>query len=49
MNETLEIRLSKRINRKRSNVFLRADFDDLGGYDQVGRALRQLVRGGVNS
>jgi hypothetical protein len=38
--ETLEIRLSSRINRKRSDVFLRSDFDDLGGYDQVGRALR---------
>jgi hypothetical protein len=28
-------------------VFLRADFDDLGGYDQVGRALRGLVRKGL--
>jgi hypothetical protein len=44
--ETLEIRLSSRINRKRSDVFLRSDFDDLGGYDQVGRALRDLVRKG---
>jgi hypothetical protein len=44
--ETLGIRLLKRIDRKRGDVFLRADFDDLGGYDQVGRALRQLVREG---
>jgi hypothetical protein len=44
--ETLEARLLKRIDRKRSDVFLRADFDDLGGYDQIGRALRQLVREG---
>ena len=44
--ETLETRLLKRIDRKRGDVFLRADFDDLGGYDQVGRALRQLVREG---
>jgi hypothetical protein len=39
--ETLETRLLKRIDRKRGDVFLRADFDDLGGYDQVGRALRK--------
>jgi hypothetical protein len=44
--ETLETRLSNRIDRKRSDVFLRSDFDDLGGYDQVGRALRDLVRKG---
>jgi len=41
--ETLEVRLSKRIERKRGDVFVRADFGDLGGYDQIGRALRQLV------
>jgi hypothetical protein len=39
-------RLLKRIDRKRGDVFLRADFDDLGGYDQVGRALRQFIREG---
>jgi hypothetical protein len=44
--ETLETRVLKRIGRKRGDVFLRADFRDLGGYDQVGRALRQLVREG---
>jgi hypothetical protein len=44
MRQTLETQLSKRIDRKRGDVFLRADFEDLGGYDQVGRALRQLVR-----
>jgi hypothetical protein len=43
--ETLEARLLKRIDHKRGDVFLRADFGDLG-YDQVGRALRQLVREG---
>jgi hypothetical protein len=46
MNESLETRLLKRIGRKRSDVFLRADFSDLGGYDQIGRVLRQLVREG---
>src|SRR5438128_1308893 len=44
--ETLEARLLKRIARKRGDVFLRADFADLGDYDQVGRALRGLVRQG---
>jgi hypothetical protein len=45
--DTLEERLLKRIDdRKRGDVFLRADFDDLGGYDQVGRALRKIVREG---
>ena len=43
MKKSLESRLAKRIDRKRGNVFLRSDFSDLGGYDQVGRALRQLV------
>jgi hypothetical protein len=44
--ETLETRLLKRIDRKRGGVFLRADFAGLGGYDQIGRGLRQLVRKG---
>lgn len=44
--ETLETQLRRRIQRKRSDVFLRSDFDDLGGYDQVGRVLRSLVRKG---
>jgi len=46
MKGGLEARLLKRIGRKRGDVFLRADFVDLGGYDQVGRALHQLVRQG---
>ena len=46
MVRTLESRLLKRIAHKRGDVFLRADFDDLGGYDQVGRVLRLLVRRG---
>ena len=46
MRETLESQISKRIEQKRRDVFLRADFDDLGGYDQIGRTLRQLVRNG---
>jgi len=46
MRTTLETQLQKRIDRKHGDVFLRGDFADLGGYDQVGRALRQLVRRG---
>jgi hypothetical protein len=44
--ETLQTKLQKRIARKQGDVFLRADFEDLGGYDQVGRVLRDLVRKG---
>lgn len=44
--ETLEIRIQRRIVRKKSDVFLRSDFSDLGGYDQVGRVLRRLVNNG---
>jgi hypothetical protein len=45
--ESLQTRIMKRIDRKRGDVFLRADFKDLGGYDQVGRVLRELVRQGM--
>lgn len=46
MRETLETQLLKRIDRKCGDVFLRADFDDIGGYDQVGRTLGKLVKEG---
>ncbi len=46
-NNTLERKMARRIARKKSPVILREDFDDLGGYDQVGRALRSLVAKGV--
>ena len=42
MRNTLENRIFDRISRKRGAVLLREDFVDLGGYDQVGRALRKL-------
>ena len=38
--------LEKHLVRKRGDLFLRADFGDLGAYGQVGRALRGLVRKG---
>ncbi len=43
----LENRISYRVKRSASRVFLRADFLDLGGYDQVGRALAGLARKGA--
>src|SRR5215469_8988455 len=43
--ETLEGRMVKRISRKRGDAFLRADFEDVGGYDQVGRL--QRIRDGA--
>jgi hypothetical protein len=43
---TLEERIMLRISLKKDSVFLRNDFEDLGGYDQVGCALRLLTRKG---
>lgn len=42
-NKKLESKILARIVRKKESVFLRNDFFDLGGYDQVGRALKYLV------
>jgi len=39
----LERRIALRIARSKASVFLRGDFKDLGGYDQVGRSLRRLT------
>jgi len=44
--QSLKSRIKTRIQRSRRNVFLRSDFERLGGYDQVGRALRTLVAEG---
>jgi predicted nucleotidyltransferase len=44
MSRTLEARVVDRIRSLAAvNVFVRGDFADDGGYDQVGRALRQLA------
>jgi len=40
--QTLESRIRDKIRKSRRVVFLRHDFAALGGYDQVGRVLRQL-------
>jgi hypothetical protein len=45
-SKTLEGKIAVRIARKQSSVLLREDFDDLGGYDQVGRALLALTKKG---
>ena len=44
---TLEYRVFARVTRKSSSVFVREDFKDLGGYDQVGRVLRGLENDGL--
>lgn len=44
--ETLDMQVIKRIARKKGDVFLREDFADLSGYDQIGRSLRRLVAQG---
>jgi len=41
--KSLKERVAYRIARSKLNVFVREDFADLGGYDQIGRALRELV------
>lgn len=41
--EKLETRVLTRINREKSPILLREDFSDLGGYDQVGRALSKIA------
>ena len=45
-SKTLEGKMALRIARRQSAVLLREDFDDLGGYDQVGRALLMLIKKG---
>ena len=44
--KTIEDRILARISRMKSSVVLREDFIDLGGYDQIGRVLRQLAQKG---
>lgn len=45
-NSPLKQKIVQRLKRSKQDVFLRSDFADLGGYDQVGRALKQLVDAG---
>ena len=41
--KTLEGKIRTRLQRSKREVFMRKDFEDLGGYNQVGRVLRKLV------
>jgi hypothetical protein len=43
----VKAKIAKRIARTRRDVFLRADFADLGNYDQIGRGLAGLSAQGV--
>jgi hypothetical protein len=44
---SLKSKVATKVARSRREVFLRSDFDKMAGYDQVGRALRQLIAEGV--
>jgi len=44
IRDTIEGRVTYRIRRCKTPVFVRDDFKDIGGYDQVGRVLRGLVK-----
>lgn len=41
--QSLKKQVAIKVQRSRRNVFLRNDFVRLGGYDQVGRALKSLA------
>lgn len=44
IKNTLEAKVAYRVKRSKTPVFVRDDFKDIGGYDQVGRVLRGLVK-----
>ena len=44
--QTLKDKVNTKIDRSVRQVFLRSDFIRLGGYDQIGRALRDLAAEG---
>ena len=43
---TIKAKILKRINSVEHYVFMRQDFTDIADYDQIGRALRELVQDG---
>jgi|TARA_Y100000031_G_C8211383_1_gene381141 hypothetical protein len=47
VGKTLKSRVSYRVRRSSGSVFLRDDFSDLGGYDQIGRVLKGLAEKGL--
>lgn len=38
--------ITQKLNRSRRYVFERKDFEDIASYDQIGRALNQLIKQG---
>ena len=44
---SLKSKVATKISRSHREVFLRSDFEKRAGYDQIGRALRQLTADGV--
>ncbi len=42
--KTLKSKIQYRISRSKDNVFVVKDFLDLSDHDQIGRALRQLIK-----
>lgn len=44
---TINRKVQTRVKRSKGSVFLRSDFKDIADYNQVGRALRELVREGL--
>lgn len=42
-NSTVKVRIKLKLTDSKRYVFIRADFKKLAGYDQIGRALRELV------
>jgi hypothetical protein len=44
---TINRKVQTRVKRSKGSVFLRSDFKDIADYDQVGRALRELVQEGL--
>ena len=43
---TIKGRIQTRVKRTKRSVFLRSDFKDIAGYDQVGRVLGNMVSSG---
>lgn len=40
---SIKNKIQMRVKRSKNSVFLRSDFKDIAGYDQVGRILREMV------
>ena len=40
---SIKSKIQIRVKRSKRSVFLRSDFKDIAGYDQVGRILREMV------